>query len=359
MKIIDLIVDVKKERVVKGTIPYLEIGNIDVHTKSYKLTNKASVSGAVYSYYGDILVSTVRPTRGAVTIVTEDNLAVSGAFAILRANKHKVLPKYLFYAINNSDFFDYLGRHSSGSTYPTCAKDDVYNYEIKYYDLETQQKIVDILDHIQDMLKLRRKSLNDASLLIKSRYNELISNIKPNKTLKDIVILDPELPIFEKERIRLINLDMIKSNTGEIITKKYITDDEIKASVTKYKSGDVLYSKLRPYLNKVIIAPEDGIGTAELIRVPVDKSVANNYFIREALLDDEFLNYMNSKTSGAKMPRANIAAFWNYEIKLPHINMQNDYGAFVKNVEIMKEHIINDISDLQMLFEKNIQNYLK
>ena len=94
---------VEKRKAVKsstGYLPYIEIGDIDTKSKEYQLKDKGSVPGAVLAYKGEILVSTVRPTRGAIATVKEESPAVSSAFAILKPDERYCLPKYLLVQYN-------------------------------------------------------------------------------------------------------------------------------------------------------------------------------------------------------------------------------------------------------------------
>ena len=63
----------------------------------------------------------------------------------------------------------------------------------------------------------------------------------------------------------LLNLDMIESNTGRIISKVFVPKEEIGQSTTSFSSEYVLFSKLRPYLNKVVIPDAAGYATTELV----------------------------------------------------------------------------------------------
>ena len=114
------------KKVGKGQPHYLEIGDIDISTRGYDIEGKekCTVSGAVTVPKNTLLVSKVRPTRGAITI-TKSEVNVSGAFTRI-----KFTNKYIYPCVNRASFFGYLGKVSTGSTYPTCKDSDILNYEI-------------------------------------------------------------------------------------------------------------------------------------------------------------------------------------------------------------------------------------
>ncbi|MBS0294041.1 MAG: restriction endonuclease, partial [Proteobacteria bacterium] len=87
----------------------------------------------------------------------------------------------------------------------------------------------------------------------------------------------PTLPNTE-ETLWALNLDQIESHSGKVLSKLMLNRNEVGPSTYVFNKGTVLYSKLRPYLNKVVIAEDDGVATTELIPLRCDESkVFPNY----------------------------------------------------------------------------------
>jgi len=150
---IKTITNLIKERANKNEWPYLEIGDIDISFKNYSLKEKKSVLGALIAKKDNIIISKVRPTRGAIATIKENSLVVSGAFSILETDASRVKHGYLFYLLANSkSFFDYLGSMSKGITYPTCSDVDILNFKIPLPPLEIQEQIVAELDSYQKII---------------------------------------------------------------------------------------------------------------------------------------------------------------------------------------------------------------
>jgi type I restriction enzyme S subunit len=108
-----------------GDAGYVEIGDIDVDLKTYNLSprEKLSVRGAVEVPAGTLLISKVRPTRGAIA-VTKSSIHVSSAFCRL-----KPANGLLFHLACQHAFLAYLGENAIGGTYPTCRDKTVLAYE--------------------------------------------------------------------------------------------------------------------------------------------------------------------------------------------------------------------------------------
>ncbi len=133
-----------------------------------------------------------------------------------------------------------------------------------------------------------------------------------------------------------LNLDQIESDTGKVLSKQMVSVEELGSSTHPFESGTVLYSKLRPYLNKVVVADADGVATTELVplRCHPDKLLPQYlaYFLRSA----EFLSFANTVVAGAKMPRMVMGEFWNYKIPLPPLPEQRRIAAILDKADALR-----------------------
>ena len=120
----------------------------------------------------------------------------------------------------------------------------------------------------------------------------------------------------------LLNLDMVESSTGRVLDYLYVDDSKIGASTVAFDQSNVLYSKLRPYLNKVVLPDRAGYATSEMLPLKPDEKIIIREYLTYFLRSPHFLNYINEKTSGAKMPRANTSDLKAYEIDCPSVMEQ-------------------------------------
>ena len=100
----------------------------------------------------------------------------------------------------------------------------------------------------------------------------------------------------------LLDLENIEKNTSRIVQRIIFKDKKSKSTKSKFENGDVLYGKLRPYLNKVVVADGAGYCTTEIIPLHGYYGIFPKYLMY-ALKRPDFLEYANSKTYGVKMPR--------------------------------------------------------
>ena len=100
----------------------------------------------------------------------------------------------------------------------------------------------------------------------------------------------------------ILDLEDIEKDTGRVIKKIRKTERDFTSTKHSFHEGQVLYSKLRPYLNKVIIADEDGFCTSEILPLDFLKVVLPQYALYY-LMSPTFLKYANRCSYGVKMPR--------------------------------------------------------
>lgn len=100
----------------------------------------------------------------------------------------------------------------------------------------------------------------------------------------------------------VLDLEEIEKGTGRLLMKSRAKDKCIKSTKHVFTAGMVLYSKLRTYLNKVLVADEDGFCTSEIIPLRFPNEIYPEY-ARMVLMSPMFLGYAKSRGYGQKMPR--------------------------------------------------------
>ena len=108
---------------------------------------------------------------------------------------------------------------------------------------------------------------------------------------------------------------------GRLLNIKTVGERKAIGDKTIFNRGDILYSKLRPYLLKILVAPEGGICTPEIIPFTCYGNICKDYivsFLKSPYVDD----YINSVTFGVKMPRVSTETMTSLLVPLPPISEQ-------------------------------------
>tara|TARA_A100001011_G_C14306461_1_gene843403 strand:+ start:1675 stop:2868 length:1194 start_codon:yes stop_codon:yes gene_type:complete len=173
IKIKNIVTHESKIKAEAGLKPYIEIGDINTFNKQIVLKNKESVKGSIIAKKGSILVSKVRPNRGAVHLLKEDQIVTNG-FSILIADAAKSSSSFLFYCIAwNNDFYYQLSRLSTGTTYPTVEDENILRYLIPCVDENLQKEYVNEMDKIYMALSNIESKNNKTKNLLNSIINQI------------------------------------------------------------------------------------------------------------------------------------------------------------------------------------------
>jgi len=100
----------------------------------------------------------------------------------------------------------------------------------------------------------------------------------------------------------ILELEDIEKDTSKIIHRATFAQRKSKSTKNRFTKGDVLYGKLRPYLNKVIVADANGYSTTEIIPIPPTEATENRY-VFHWLKHPRFLDYVTDVSHGLNMPR--------------------------------------------------------
>ena len=100
----------------------------------------------------------------------------------------------------------------------------------------------------------------------------------------------------------VLELEDIEKESSRIISRKTAKERPFKSTKNRFERRNVLYGKLRPYLNKVVVADTDGVCTTEIIPLDSEPFVLNRYLFHW-LKTRDFLNYVNDVRYGVNMPR--------------------------------------------------------
>ena len=118
----------------------------------------------------------------------------------------------------------------------------------------------------------------------------------------------------------LLELEDIEAG-GRLLQKTRVKDRTPKGEKVVFSKGNILYSKLRPYLKKVLIAEDDGIATPEIIPFKSYAGTEHGY-LKECLISTYFDKAVNQRSFGVKMPRVDTEFMRNMLIPLPPLAEQ-------------------------------------
>ena len=141
------------------------------------------------------------------------------------------------------------------------------------------------------------------------------------------------------EKVWQLNLDQVEAQTGRILSKVFTDASSVGSSTQPFDNGNVLFSKLRPYLNKVVLPDESGIATTELVPLRPDPEKLERRYLAYYLRSPSFVAWASNEVAGAKMPRVVMQSFWKQQIPLPHLAEQKRIAAILDKADAIRRKL--------------------
>nr|WP_252730485.1 restriction endonuclease subunit S [Colwellia sp. E2M01] len=334
-----------------GSIPWASVKDLKENeiSKTQDAITELGVSNSATNIIpaGTILTAT-RMALGKFAINTVDMAINQDLKALFINDEEKVDRDFLIRFLESKA--QYIDSEGKGATVKGITLDFLKSLEIPLPPLDEQKRIAAILDKADAIRRKRQQAINLADDFLRSVFLDMFGDPVTNPKGWQTTVLKVVAPaistknvsISNDEKIWLLNLDAVEAQTGKILKELSIPLNEVGSSTNHFDSSHVLYSKLRPYLNKVVIPNKPGMATSELITLKPDLKQLTREFLASYLRSDYFVNWAKTKVAGAKMPRLSTAELWKHEIYLPPINLQLKFVALFTQVNELKKK--NEIS---------------
>ena len=140
----------------------------------------------------------------------------------------------------------------------------------------------------------------------------------------------------------ILDLEDIEKDTGKVLQKIRKNERDFTSTKHSFYEGQLLYSKLRPYLNKVVIADEDGFCTSEILPLEFVNIVLPQYALYY-LMSPTFLKYANQCSYGVKMPRLGTTDGRKAVFPLPPIEEQYRIANSISKYFIQIDNILSSL----------------
>jgi len=147
----------------------------------------------------------------------------------------------------------------------------------------------------------------------------------------------------------ITSLDKIEQQTGRILEYEYFPLAEMGQSTIPFDATVVLYSKLRPNLNKVVEPDRAGYATSELVPLLPDTDRLTREYLAAYLRSTYFVAWAVSKVAGAKMPRLSPRLLMDASLPLPSLDRQREIAAVLDRICALKRNAEAQLAQLKLL----------
>lgn len=306
----------------------------------YRTTVQESQPRSVKFRYsrGDVIYSKIRPYLAKAMLAFDEGYISADMYPL--SCGREILPNYLLYELLSERFTEYAIAHSTRAQMPKLNREALFAYRMRLPPLAEQRRIVDLLERAAGIRRLREQALAKARTIVPALFLDMFGD--PATNPKGWPVTDLGSTVAIRASLQIPNLvsealipcfgpEAIESRTGRVLNRTTVSEAIPRSGKYRYASGDVIYSKIRPYLAKAMIAIDSGYISADMYPLTC-KSIICPYFLLETLLSSAFTKFATTGSTRAQMPKLNRETLFAYCFPLPPISLQESFAAEANNL---------------------------
>ena len=326
---------------------------------------------------GDVLL-TIVGTVGRTAVVDEDMpaFALQRSVAVLHPKNDVCLPRFLMYALRGKR--TYIENRAKGVAQKGIYLKEVSDIDIYIPDISNQEIIINKLDKVNTIIKLRQEELLALDNLIKARFVERFGDPQINPfgwgvvNISEVVGGKVSNGFFAKRDDYADDGNVSVLGVSNIVNRMYSNVDKLPKTnaddkdIEKFevRYGDMLFcrsSLVTEGIGKASIVPENVqdnvLFECHVIRLPLDLSKCVPEFMQALSTMDFFRNQVVAQSKTATMTTIGQDGILKTDIILPPIDKQRTFYDFVHQVDKSKVAVQKALDETQMLFDSLMQEY--
>lgn len=291
---------------------------------------------------------------------------------MLRANKTVISPQYAVYYFETPFFKQQIVNITKKSvnqaSFTVTALKEI---EIPLLSYEKQNKIVKILDKLNEIINKRQQQLKKLDELVKSRFIEMFGDtvLNPYNWKKDLLGMVCDVrdgthdsPQYYEIGYPLVTSKNVTAGIIDLSDCSLISEEDYNKinERSKVDIGDIIMPMIGTVGKPVIVnvEPNFAIKNVSLIKFKKESKVLNIY-IRAFLQSDYFDDAVLSKLRGGTQKFISLGDIRNLEVLMPPIELQNEFADFVKQTDKSKLEIQKSLDKLEILKKSLMQQYFE
>ena len=322
---------------------------------------------------GDILMSHINSVRylgRAVKYSKHDDETIIHGMNLLRlkAIRGIVIPDYACLYFSSRHFREQISRITKKSVnQASFSVADLKRAKMLIASLEEQKQIVALMSRIDGIVQTRKAELKALDQLIKARFVEMFGDFKTNPKgwptvgFEEIATIDGNMTT-DYERYAdypHIGIDSIEKDTGILRGYRTVAEDGVISGKYVFTPEHIIYSKIRPNLNKVALPDFEGLCSADAYPILPIPGKCNLVFLAYDMRSTFFLDYILQFCNRTNLPKVNRKEVSGFRTPLPPLALQNEFAAFVSQVDKSKLTIQASLDQLEILKQSLMQKYFE
>jgi type I restriction enzyme S subunit len=313
---------------------------------------------------GDLILAREAPIGNVAIITPGLEVCLGQRTVLIRTNRKKLNPQYLTYLMLGDEIQGRILSMSNGATVHHLNMKDIRELEMPPIPgLAVQDRIASILSAYDDLIENNTRRIKILEEMVQMLYREWFVNFRFPGHQK-VQMVESELgPIpagWMPKRLGDLcaetrrgvdpgDIDPATPYIGlEHLPRKSIALGEwgragdVGSTKLRFKRGDILFGKIRPYFHKVGVAPVDGVASSDaIVIVPNDPA----YFgpVLCCVSSEDYVRHATKTSQGTKMPRANWDVLTKYPLPLPSGALLEQFNGIIHpTVEILQNFVFRN-----------------
>lgn len=348
-------------------LPFFQ-GNADFG-EMYPVTRKWCSSPTKIASENDILIS-VRAPIGALNYAKE-SCCIGRGLAALTPNKSKVSPAFIFWLLKSKN--EELNSKGTGSTFKAIGRKVLEETLIPNISLGEQMVCAKALEKIYYIMQTCQQQLQKLDDLVKARFVEMFGELHYNRHGFKIVSVEEVCTMVKDGTHQTPQYTTDDIHGFKFLSSKDVMSQKVDWKNIKYISSELhekLYSTLKPQRDDILMS-KNGVnyGVAaindsdEVFDIYVSlallrpKPIINPIYFRCVLNNPDTKEQFDSSIKGIGVPNLHLGEIKKTKILLPPIKLQNQFAAFVHQVDKSKVAVQKSLDEAQLLFDSLMQHY--
>ena len=297
------------------------------------------------------------------TAITSEPMYSNEAIMSFRDRKLvQLLPEYIYYLLLSKNWDDGTNKAVMGKT---LNKATLSKVKVNIHSMQEQQEIVYVLNQATALIELHQQQLQKLDELVKARFVEMFGDLKTNPkgwpifSFPEFAEIDGNMTT-DYERYAdypHIGIDSIEKGTGKLSGYRTVREDGVISGKYIFTPKHIIYSKIRPNLNKVALPDFYGLCSADAYPVLPNYKNCNRIFLATAMRSEYFLEYILQFSSRTNLPKVNRKEIAGFRMPLPPLSLQEQFATFVEQVDKSKVAVQKSLDEAQLLFDSLMQQY--
>lgn len=321
---------------------------------------------------GDVLL-TIVGTVGRAAVVGENmpQFTLQRSVAVLHPNVEICDSRYLMYALQANR--NHIESRAKGVAQKGIYLKEVADIELQIPLLSEQTHRVKVLDKIAFVIKFHQKQLQKLDELVKARFVEMFGELHYNRHGFKIVSVEEVCTMVKDGTHQTPQYTTDDIHGFKFLSSKDVMSQKVDWKNIKYISSELhekLYSTLKPQRDDILMS-KNGVnyGVAavndsdEVFDIYVSlallrpKPIINPIYFRCVLNNPDTKEQFDSSIKGIGVPNLHLGEIKKTKILLPPIKLQNQFAAFVHQVDKSKVAVQKSLDEAQLLFDSLMQHY--